>query len=176
MNWLAPFFGLRKWPARLCLFVLGLIALFGFAPFHLWGITLLSLSLFFAYLWTNKETDVSAFWMTIWFGLGYFIGHIYWIGVAFIERGAEFIPLMPPMILGLALIKAVIWAMAAWLFQRFAGPGWKSGLSLVCLFMLAELVRGHIFGGLPWNLPGYIFEAGHPFSQFAWPQTELGWL
>ncbi|HFB55178.1 MAG TPA: apolipoprotein N-acyltransferase [Hellea balneolensis] len=35
------------------------------------------------------------------------------------------------------------------------------------LIFAVEFLRGHVFGGLPWNLPGYIFPAGKPISQIA---------
>ena len=167
MSLMARWMAWRRWPARLSLFLLGALAVLGHAPFHIWPLSLVSFSLFFAYLTQNRAANISGFWMSLWFALGYFLAGTYWIGEAFIARGPEFIPVMPPMVFALALLLAFFWGLAGKFYQKWAGPGIWGALSLASLFMLAELVRGHIFGGLPWNLPGYIFKSGSAFSQIA---------
>ncbi len=157
----------RRWPARLSLFILGALAVLGHAPFHIWPVSLICFVLFFAYLIKNRTAEISGFWMSLWFAFGYFMAGTYWIGEAFIARGPEFIPAMPPMVLALALLLAFFWGLAGRFYQKWAGAGPWGAIALAGFFMLAELVRGHIFGGLPWNLPGYIFQSGSALSQIA---------
>ncbi len=167
MSFVSGFLSWRKWPARIALFLLGALAVLGQAPFHIWPVSLICFAVFFAAIIHLKNTDNSAFWMSLWFALGYFLAGTHWVGEAFIARGPEFIPAMPPMVLGLALLLAVFWAIAGWAYQGWAANGARGEFALIGFFTLAELARGHVFGGLPWNLPGYIFPAGSPISQIA---------
>lgn len=172
---------------------MGGVAVLGFAPFHIFPLTLLS----FAYLFLRlqnaaalKRAGRAGFNIGLRVGFGFFLFGMYWIGSAFLARGAEFILLMPPMILGLVLLLSLFWGIAGGLFARlsrsilygpslsgphFSPQGHKpqggrliiSAILFINLFFLAEYARGHLFGGLPWNLPGYIFKAGGAISQSA---------
>ena len=144
-------------------FFIGAIGVFGFAPFHIWPLTLLT----FIWLISRMAYGSGGFWPAFRIGIGYFMANMFWVGTAFIERGPEFIPAMPPMILGLAALLALFWGLSGWIYRRFfksTPPNW---VALTAILFLAEFARGHVFGGLPWNLPGYMFEAGQPLSQFA---------
>lgn len=142
-------------------------AVLGHAPFHIWPLALLCFAAFMSRLDHARFTGKGGFGRGFWCGLGYFLFGTFWIGSAFIVRGPEFIPAMPPMILGLAALLAFFWAMAGWLYLKSAGAGYARWIYLATLLTLAEYARGHLFGGLPWNLPGYIFEGGGAMSQSA---------
>jgi len=100
-------------------------------------------------------------------GLGYFAGQVYWIGSAFIARGEEFIWLMPFMVSGMALLLAFFWGLAGRFVAKHHHQGPRLYLVAAGYIFLAEMIRGHLFGGFPWNLPGYIFKAGSSLSQSA---------
>jgi len=170
--WISDFiFKTVGWRGRLIGLIIGAAAVLGQAPFHLWPLTLLSLvALLSRLIWAANNTErhiVAGFSAAFWYALGYFLAGTYWIGSAFIARGPEFIPIMPPMILGLGTLLAVFWGVAGAVFVKLQLRGGASMLAFVSFFFLAEFIRGHIFGGFPWNLMGYIFEAGGPISQFA---------
>lgn len=175
-NWVtATLLQTTGWRGRLMGVLLGAVAVLGQAPFHLWPLALLSLALLLVRLKsvsdkgpTDKGGRVRAgFSAAFWHGLGYFLAGTYWIGSAFIARGPEFIPIMPPMVLGLGALLAFFWGVAGAVFVKIRPSGLIALPAFFSLFFLAEFVRGHIFGGFPWNLMGYIFEAGGPVSQFA---------
>jgi len=111
----------------------------------------------------------SGFWRGLLFGLGYFIFGFYWIGSAFIARGPEFAPFMVPAVFLFCLGLALFWGFAGLLYVRLIKNAHSPLRAAIfaSVFFLIEYIRGHIFGGLPWNLPGYIFKAGAPVSQFA---------
>lgn len=158
------------WSGRLTGFTIGGLSVLGQAPLHVWGITLLGLALFYLRLRDIKDSDKplkAGFWSAFWFALGYFGVGVFWVGSAFIARGPEFIPVMPPMVFGLAALLAFFWALAGAAFVKANLKGSWAPFGFVSLFMVAEFVRGHAFGGLPWNLPGYIFPAGSLPSQAA---------
>lgn len=160
----------RGWRGRFIGFVIGGLAVLGQAPLHIWPLTFLALALLFLRLQEAAKTNSpkkSGFSAAFWFALGYFGIGVFWIGSAFIARGPAFIPVMPPMILGLATFLALFWGAAGALFARKKLRGPFAQFAFIGFFTLAELVRGHAFGGFPWNLPGYIFPAGHSFSQAA---------
>lgn len=162
------FLVLRGWRARGLDVCVGALAILGHAPFHIWPVTLAC----FAYLFWRLECMPAGlvkpgFGRGFWFALGYFMASTYWITSAFAARGPEFILLAPPMVFGLAALMAFFWGMAGGIFTRYKPHGTLRSLFFVSLFFLAELARGHAFGGFPWNLPGYIFKAGGVMSQFA---------
>jgi len=142
----------------------------GQAPFHIWPLFILSLAALFVRL---QKTSAEArpgkrgFSAALWWGVGYFAAGTFWVGSAFIERGTEFIPIMPFMVAGLAFLLAIFWGIAGAFFSRAKISGLPAVLLFAAYFTLAELARGHIFGGFPWNLPAYIFEAGSHPSQIA---------
>lgn len=164
------------WRGRVTGAALGALAVCGQAPLHIWPLALVCFALLYArlhYAAQSKAPHKAGFHSAIYFAIGYFGVSIFWVGSAFIARGPAFIPIMPPMVLGLALLLAMFWAIAGRYYARLiaaAGPntgGLLPILAFTSFFFLAEFTRGHVFGGLPWNLPGYIFEAGSAPSQIA---------
>lgn len=158
------------WSGRGIGLILGALAVLGQAPFHFWPITLVSLACLFARLQWAAEADRPGrrgFSTALWWAIGYFAAGTFWVGSAFIERGPEFIPIMPFMVAGLAVLLAVFWGLAGAFLARAKLSGFLAVASFAAVFTLAELTRGHVFGGFPWNLPAYIFEAGSRPSQIA---------
>lgn len=158
------------WGGRFIGLLLGALAVLGQAPFHFWPITLICFAILLARLkWAMgaERRGRAGFSAGFWFAFGYFMAGTYWIGSAFIARGPEFIPVMPPMILALGMLLAFFWGAAGAIFAKLRLKGTASLLAFISLFFLAEFTRGHLFGGFPWNLPGYIFEGGGAISQAA---------
>ena len=158
------------WRGRFIGLVFGALAVLGQAPFHFWPLTLICLAILLARLkWAmgTERRGWAGFSAGFWFAFGYFMAGTYWIGSAFIARGPEFIPIMPPMILALGMVLASFWGMAGAAFTKLKPKGFLLLLAFISFFFLAEFARGHVFGGFPWNLPGYIFEGGKAMSQAA---------
>ena len=104
---------LKGWRYALSCVLIGLFAIFAHSPFHIWPIIFIVFAALFRLILVAPSPR-RAFWTTMFIGFGYFMGQVYWIGEAFIVRGPEFIPAMPPMIFGLAFMLALVWAVAAW--------------------------------------------------------------
>src|SRR5262249_48452825 len=90
-----------------------------------------------------------------WFGFGYFLAGLYWIGNAFLVDAKTFgwlvpfaVTLMPA---GLALFTALGVALARLLWTR----GAARVLALAVALTVAEWLRGHVLTGFPWNAFGY---------------------
>ena len=109
----------------------------------------------------------SAFWRGFVFAMGYFLVGTFWVGFAFINRGPEFIPLIPIALPAFAAILAVFWGGAMVLYAALGQRSVWRILGFAASIAVFEWLRGHLFSGLPWNLPAYIWEAGGAVSQAA---------
>jgi len=161
---------MRGWKGRGLNFALGAVAVLGHAPFHVWLVTIIcfaGLALRLDAATRIEKPGKAGFGTAFWFAFGYFLTGMYWIGSAFIARGPEFIPLIIPMVGGLIAILSIIWGVAGAAYAWVRPRGIQFVITFTSFFFLAEFTRGHLFGGLPWNLPGYIFEGGGAMSQSA---------
>ena len=90
-----------------------------------------------------------------WFGLGYFVPGLYWIGYAFLVDADIFGWLLPVAVLGLpaylALFTALAFALARAIWPRDAARV----LALASCMTAGEWLRGHALTGFPWNTFGY---------------------
>jgi len=102
-----------------------------------------------------------------WFGFGYFVTGLYWIGIAFLVDAKTFAWLMPFAVVvfpaGLAVLTGLGLALARLLWTRGASRGIALALSLT----IAEWVRGHAFTGFPWNAFGYALTGPPALAQGA---------
>ncbi|MEL8055565.1 MAG: apolipoprotein N-acyltransferase [Pseudomonadota bacterium] len=150
--------------------LIGAFAALAFAPFHISPALAVA---FVGLVWMLDGTRGRKRWGRAmfargWaFGYGYFLISMYWTALPFLvepERHAVFI-WMP--LIALPGGMALIWGAAC----AMAGAFWSSSPSRIFIFgiffALAELVRGHLFGGFPWNLPGTTWIPGGAISQAA---------
>ncbi|MEM9841132.1 MAG: apolipoprotein N-acyltransferase, partial [Pseudomonadota bacterium] len=160
----------RGLTASLFAILLGAFCALGFAPFHLSPALIVA---FVGLIWMldgarSQRRWGRAMFARAWaFGFGYFLVSMYWTAAPFLvepEKHAAFI-WMP--ILGLPGGMALIWGAAC----ALAGAFWSASPSRVFIFALfmggAELIRGTLFGGLPWNLAGTTWAPGGALSQMA---------
>lgn len=90
-----------------------------------------------------------------WFGFGYFLLGLFWVGEAFLVEADKFGWLMPFAVLILPAGLSLFTAAAA----GSARMAWPSGIARVLVLAIAiaaaEWLRGHIMTGFPWNVLGY---------------------
>jgi len=90
-----------------------------------------------------------------WFGFGYFVAGLYWLGFAFLVDAKTFAWLLPFAVIGLPAGLALFTA-AAFGFARLL---WTRGplriLALAVALTATEWLRGHVLTGFPWNAFGY---------------------
>ncbi|MCX5494907.1 apolipoprotein N-acyltransferase [Kaistia dalseonensis] len=115
------------------------------------------------------------------FGFGYFVGGLWWIGVAFLAESAEFVWLMPFGVLLLPAGLALFWGFGAAIARLFWLTGWRRILVFAVVFSLTEWLRGHVLTGFPWNAFGYTLMPVPVMMQIAsvvglWGVTLLAFL
>ncbi len=146
--------------------LLGALCVFGFAPFYVFIIPILSLAGLF-YLWQLTTSPKQAAKIGFAFGLGFFIAGIYWIYISLHDIGG-----MPFWMAGLATF--LLCAFLA-LFPAIVGYLAKCSAHLLpsaaILWVLSEWVRDWIFTGFPWLAVGY---SQAPFSPIAGYAPILG--
>ena len=149
----------------------GALSALAMAPFNAWPVLFLT---FPAMVWlidgagAGKLRGVPAAAMTgWWFGLGYFVPGLYWIGYAFLVDASTFAWLMPFAVLGLpaylALFTAFGFALARLLWTRDA----SRVIALALALTVGEWLRGHLLTGFPWNTFGYALSEPLALAQTA---------
>lgn len=146
-------------------FFFGLLLPLSFAPFHIPGAAILSLALFYAQLCRLQTTQ--AFWIGLFYGLGYFGLGVSWVFISIHEYGhlnnliAAFITLL--FLIYLSLYPALV----AFVFKKLFLPQRRffSCLYFSALWVLAEYLRSTVLSGFPWLLVG--------FGQFDAPSKHL---
>lgn len=137
-------------PNWLQAFLSGIAAALGHAPFGLWPVALVGLSWLICRICVAERRFLVA-WAG---GLGYFVVTLHWIVEPFLVDVARHGWMAPFALAFLAGGLALFWGAAGWLSARMAGP---RALNIAIALAAAEVLRGHIFTGFPWALPGYIW-------------------
>ncbi len=156
--------------ASLLALVCGVITLFAFAPFHIWPVYIVSLSLL---VWLVDGARVQTRWRLAvflrgwFFGFGFTLASMHWTTSPFlVEPEQHLIFIWMPLILlpaGLGLFFGGATLLAGYFWSRTGGRIFM----LVASLTLFEYLRGVVFGGFPWNWAGTIWVPGAPLSQIA---------
>ena len=159
------------WKRAAIALVAGALSALAMAPFNAWPVLFLT---FPVAIWlidgagAGRWRGIPAAALSgVWFGLGYFVVGLYWIGSAFLVDAPTFAWLMPFAVLGLpaylALFTAAGFALARLLWTRDASRLLALALSLT----ITEWLRGHLLSGFPWNSFGYALSEPLALAQTA---------
>ena len=99
-----------------------------------------------------------------WFGFGYFLFGLFWIGEAFLVEADTFGWMLPFAVTLMPAGLALFWAAAAAIARVFWCPGVERIVVLALALGMAEWLRGNILTGFPWNVLGYAL---------TWPLTMM---
>src|SRR5882724_8324304 len=108
-----------------------------------------------------------AFAIGWWFGFGYFLASLWWIGNAFLVEADQFAWLMPLAVIVLPAALALFWGLGVALAQFLWSEDWRRIFALAFGLGGAEWLRGHLFTGFPWNAIGYALTSGEILMQSA---------
>ncbi len=159
------------WRRRLIAFVAGALSALAMAPFNVWPILFLT---FPTLVWLIDGAGVGrgrgvmgAATTGWWFGFGYFLAGLYWIGYAFLVDAPTFGWLLPIAVVGLPAILAVFIAFGVALARLLWTRGAMRILALGVALTAAEWLRGHVLTGFPWNAFGYALTSPLALAQSA---------
>ena len=166
----AFFAGLSTLKSILLSAVCGVITLFAFAPFNVWPVYIVSITLLVWLIDGAQEKDKwgKAVFLRGWaFGFGFTLSSMHWLAAPFlVEPEKHIVFIWMPLLLmpaGLGLIFGIGTTLAGFIWSKTPGRVFALALAL----SLSELLRGALFGGFPWNLPGMIWAPGTEVSQIA---------
>src|SRR5689334_16116818 len=143
---------------------LGALSVFGFAPFYLFALPVITLA-GQAWIWHRTKTSAHAATLGYAFGLGFFLTGTSWIYVSMHDFGG-----MAPPIAALATLIfcgyfAFLPAAAGALFKACAVRQWMRLLIVLpAAWTLTEWTRGWTFTGFPWLALGYSQSPYGPLS------------
>jgi hypothetical protein len=162
--------GGARWFAALAL---GAASVFGFAPFHLSALPILTLALLFV-LWRQSPSPRAAAAQGFAFGLGFFLTGTSWVYISLHTFGGMPAGLTAISTIGFCAVVACYPAIAGWLSLRLV-PGFPAGRHTTILVLVVmpacwtagELMRGYLLTGFPWLGLGYSQVPGSPLAGYA---------
>ena len=102
-----------------------------------------------------------------WFGFGYFVAGLYWIGNALLVDVKTFGWFLPFAVLGLPAYLALFTAFGVALARLMWARGPSRLLALAAGLTAAEWLRAHLLTGFPWNAFGYALFSAPALAQSA---------
>lgn len=160
--------GWRRW---LIAFAAGAVSALAMAPFYAWPLLFLT---FPVLVWLIDGVRagtiagmIGAAIVGWWFGFGYFLAGLYWVGYAFLVDAQTFGWLLPFAVIGLPAGLAFFTAFGAALARLWWTRGAMRIFSLAVALTVAEWLRGHVLTGFPWNAFGYALTAPLALAQSA---------
>jgi apolipoprotein N-acyltransferase len=147
------------WQRAAIAFVAGALSVLALPPIDLWPVLFVTFPML---VWlidgagAGRWNGIPVAAVTGWFfGFGYFLAGLYWIGYAFLVDADTFGWLLPFAVggvpAGLAIFTAAGCAAARAMWTR--GP--TRILALAVALTVVEWLRGHVLTGFPWNTYGY---------------------
>jgi apolipoprotein N-acyltransferase len=147
------------WKRAAIAFAAGAISVLAMAPFNAWPVLFVTFPIAVwqidgagAGRWRGVPAAALTGW---WFGLGYFVPGLYWIGNAFLVDAPTFAWLMPFAVLGLPAYLAIFPALGFALARLFWTHDASRVIALAASLTMSEWLRGHALTGFPWNAFGY---------------------
>lgn len=151
------------WRRALTAFLSGAIGALAQAPFDFFAAALLAFPVL-VFLLDGAAGDAAKgrlgrlrpfFVVGWWFGFGYFVANLWWIGNAMLVDIEKYAWAMPIAVLILPAGMAVFYGLAAALVRPFWNEGIGRIAALAAAFAVLEWLRGTVLSGFPWNAVGY---------------------
>lgn len=165
-------FGGPYWRRALIALFAGAVSALAMPPFSLWPLLAVTLPVLVRLLDYVREAAGGwrpalrpAFGLGWCFGMGYFVGGLWWIGDAFLVEADIFAWLMPFAVLGLPAYLALYTGLGAMAFVVIWSRSWTRILGFSAVVTLAEWLRGTLLTGFPWNNFGYALASDLRFAQ-----------
>jgi apolipoprotein N-acyltransferase len=151
------------WRRSLVAFLAGALAVLAQAPYDFFAVCFVSFPVL-VWLLDGATGEPSDGWLRRlrpsfaigwWFGFGYFLAGLWWIGEALLVEADSFAWALPFAVVGIPFALAFFYGFATVIARLF----WSSDIGRIAAlafgFGLAEWLRGFLFTGFPWNAVGY---------------------
>lgn len=150
------------WRRALLAFLAGAFAVLAQAPFDFFAVCFISFPVLVWLLDGAVQRRPASLFQRLmpffgvgwWFGFGYFLAGLWWVGGALLVEAEDFAWALPFTVVGLPLLMAFFTGAAA----VIARPFWSNGLGrlfgLAFGFGIAEWLRSFLLSGFPWNPVG----------------------
>ncbi len=165
---------MRLFP-RCLIFSAGLVLALALPPFDFLPLSYAAFALFFWVLnrAIDDRSDVSKkrFFIYGWlFGFGQFLTGLYWLGNAILVEAEMFLWVLPFAVIGVPAVLAIYIGVAVylwrWMVEKFTIQNHLARALLLALcYGYAEILRGVLFTGFPWNQPLMFWATHLPLAQ-----------
>jgi apolipoprotein N-acyltransferase len=159
------------WKRAAIAFFAGALSTLAMAPFNAWPVLFITFPIA---VWLTdgagggRLRGVPAAAITgWWFGLGYFVPGLYWIGHAFLVDASTFAWLLPFAVLGLPIYLALFPALGFALARLLWTKDSSRVIALAASLTISEWLRGYVLTGFPWNAFGYALSEPLALAQTA---------
>lgn len=158
------------WRRRGYAFAAGAASALAMAPYDLWPVLALTLPVL---VWlidgagAGMNGTRAAFAAGWWFGFGYFLAGLYWIGMALLVEADRFAWFLPAAVIGIPAGLALFTGFGTALAHRLWTTGPARILAFASAMTSAEWLRGHVLTGFPWNSLGQALAATPALAQTA---------
>jgi apolipoprotein N-acyltransferase len=147
------------WKRALIALVAGALSALAMEPFNAWPVLFVTFPVAVFLIdgaGAGRAQGLPAAALTgFWFGLGYFVPGLYWIGNAFLVEADTFGWLLPFAVLGLPAYLSLFTAFGFALARLVWTKGGSRVIALAASLTISEWLRGHVLTGFPWNAFGY---------------------
>ena len=145
-------------------FLLGVITIFGFAPYNFTFVNFFTFSILLFLIFLIKKRTLSVyrkkksnryfFYLGCSFGFGFFLFGNYWISIS-LTHDEIFKNLIPFALILIPLFLSLFFGLAIFVVGRFSEKKIYFILLFSLVFSIFEYLRGNLLTGFPWNLISY---------------------
>ncbi|MFK5981108.1 MAG: apolipoprotein N-acyltransferase, partial [Rhizobiaceae bacterium] len=141
------------WKRSTASLIAGLASAFALPPYNGFPILFVTFAIFI-WLLDGAATEPavgfvgkgwSSFKVGWWFGFGYFLSGLWWVGAAFLVEADEFAWMMPFAVIVLPALLAIFWGLSAAFARIFWSEDWSRIIVFSAFLALAEYLRGNLF-------------------------------
>src|SRR5690606_36560334 len=150
------------WRRALAAFLAGAVAALSQPPFDFFAVGFVSFTVLVWLLdgaaarpgerWPMRV--LRSFLIGCWFGFGYFVAGLWWIGNALLVEAGAFAWALPLAVLGVPALLALFYGMATALARLMWSDGAARIAAIALAFGIAEWLRTFVLTGFPWNAIG----------------------
>ena len=160
------------WRRRAIAFLAGASGALALPPLDLWPLIVLPMTVAVwlidgsvgGSVFARFRAGAAAGW---WWGFGFFLAGLWWLGAAFLVEADKFAWAMPLGVVALPALLAFFPALGFGCARLLWSTGGGRILVLAVMLSLSEWLRGHVLTGFPWNVYGMMLAGQTQIAQVA---------